>query len=89
MMATMMIWKRKGQTCKCASKQDCPDEPGRHGGEGVVGVGESGEEGGSERFCVCLSTPLYNTSILVTKKPVSRIFFFGHFLVRLSGIERS
>ena len=34
-------------------------------------------------------TPLYNTSILVTKKPVSRIFFFGHFLVRLSGNKRS
>ena len=34
-------------------------------------------------------TPIYNTSILVTKKPVSGIIFFGHFLVRLSGNERS
>ena len=36
-----------------------------------------------------LLTPIYNTSILVTKKPVSGIIFFGHFLVRLSGNERS
>ena len=34
-------------------------------------------------------TPIYNTSIPVTKKPVSGIYFFGHFLVRLSGNERS
>ena len=38
---------------------------------------------------VGMLTPLYNTSILVTKKPFSRIFLFGHFLVRLSGNECS
>jgi len=34
-------------------------------------------------------TPIYNTSILVTKKPVSGIYIFGHFLIRLSEYERS
>ena len=36
-----------------------------------------------------MRTPIYNTSKLVTKKPVSGIYLFGHFLVRLSRNERS
>ena len=52
---------------------------------GTLGANVLGNKWGTD----VLGTPIYNKTILGTKRHPAGIFFFGHFLVRLSESDHS